>query len=125
MSGPGDVQGPSEPPRGPDRKGLRVPGSRTAQQGMASAYQGAVEAVLAVVISGLAGTWVDRRFGTEPTGFLVGMAIGFAAFGLRMWRMRNLMGGTNGTSAKDGTGGADGTGSTGRDGESGGPPESK
>lgn len=107
MSGPGNRRGPSEPSRGPEKDGPRLPGSRTAQQGMASAYQGAVEAVLAVVISGLAGTWVDRRFGTEPTGFLVGMAIGFAAFGLRMWRMRNLMGGTDG------------------DDGSGGPPESK
>ena len=119
MSGPGDVGDPSEPPRGPKRNGPRVPGSRTAQQGMASAYQGAVEAVLAVVISGLAGYWVDRRFGTEPTGFLVGMAIGFAAFGLRMWRMRNLMGGPGTTS------GTSGTSEQSRDDESGGPPESK
>ena len=121
MSGPGDRRGPSESQRGPEKDGPRVPGSQTAQQGMASAYQGAVEAVLAVVISGLAGTWVDRRFGTEPTGFLVGMAIGFAAFGLRMWRMRNLMGttGTETTGTKDGP---DANGPT--DG-SGGPPESK
>jgi F0F1-type ATP synthase assembly protein I len=77
---------------------------------MASAYQGAIEAVLAVVISGLAGYGVDRRFGTEPAGFLVGMAIGFAAFGLRMWRMRNLMGAPEGKSQND---------------RSGGPPESK
>lgn len=119
MSGPGDRRGPSEPSRGPEKDGPRLPGSRTAHQGMASAYQGAVEAVLAVVMSGLAGTWVDRRFGTEPTGFLVGMAIGFAAFGLRMWRMRNLMGTTGATGTKDGAG-AKGPG----DG-SGGPPESK
>ncbi len=106
MSEPGDVNEPSEPPRGPEKDGARVPGSRTAQQGMASAYQGAVEAVLAVVISGLAGYWVDRRFGTEPTGFLVGMAIGFAAFGMRMWRMRNVMGGPDDHSRRDGSGGA-------------------
>lgn len=61
---------------------------------MASAYQGTIESVVAVGISGLAGYWVDRRFGTEPTGFLVGMTIGFAAFVLRIWRMRKLMGGT-------------------------------
>lgn len=117
MSGPGDRRGPSEPSRGPEKAGSRVPGSRTAQQGMASAYQGAVEAVLAVVISGLGGYWVDRRFGTEPTGFLVGMAIGFAAFGLRMWRMRNLMG-TTGTDK-------DGPGANRPNDGSGGPPESK
>ncbi len=120
MSGPGDRRGPSEPLRGPEngpeKDGPRVRGSRTAHQGMASAYQGAVEAVLAVVISGLAGTWVDRRFGTEPTGFLVGMAIGFAAFGLRMWRMRNLMGTTGTTGGPGAKGPGDG---------SGGPPESK
>ena len=119
MSGPDDRRRPSEPPRGPEKDGPRVRGSRTAQQGMASAYQGAVEAVLAVVISGLAGYWVDRRFGTEPNGFLVGMAIGFAAFGLRMWRMRNLMG-TPGT-----TGTNDGPGANRPNDESGGPPESK
>jgi F0F1-type ATP synthase assembly protein I len=85
---------------------------------MASAYQGAVESVLAVVISGLAGYWVDRRFGTEPTGFLVGMAIGFAAFGLRMWRMRNLMGAA-------GPGSTSGTSEPSRDDAGGGPPESK
>lgn len=113
MSGPGDRRGPSEPSRGPEKDDPRVPASRTAQQGMASAYQGAVESVLAVVISGLAGYWVDRRFGTEPTGFLVGMAIGFAAFGLRMWRMRNLMGTTGGPGANHPNDG------------SGGPPESK
>ncbi len=113
MSGPGDRRDPSEPQRGTEKDGPRVPGSRTAQQRMASAYQGAVESVMAVVISGLAGYWVDRRFGTEPNGFLVGMAIGFAAFGLRMWRMRNLMGTTGGP---DANGPSDG---------SGGPPESK
>lgn len=116
MSGPGDVGDPSEPPRGPERKGRRIPGSRTAAQGMASAYQGAVEAVAAIGISAGIGYWVDHRFGTEPTGFLVGMAIGFAAFGLRMWRMRNLMGGPGTTS---------GTSEQSRDDESGGPPESK
>lgn len=94
MRGPGEAGGPSEPKPGPEAGGPRVPGSRTAQQRMASAYQGTIESVVAVGISGLAGYWVDRRFGTEPTGFLVGMTIGFAAFVLRIWRMRKLMGGT-------------------------------
>jgi len=54
----------------------------------ASAYQGAVEAVAALLLAMGAGYWVDQRFGTSPRGLLVGTAIGFGSFVLRLWRMR-------------------------------------
>jgi F0F1-type ATP synthase assembly protein I len=55
---------------------------------MASAYQGAVEAVVAMVICALAGWWIDRRFGSGPWGLFVGMAVGFAALLLRLLRIK-------------------------------------
>jgi F0F1-type ATP synthase assembly protein I len=58
---------------------------------MSSAYQGAIEAVLAVVICALAGYWIDSRFGSAPWGIFGGMGLGFAAFMVRMWRLRALM----------------------------------
>lgn len=91
MSGPEDPRRPPEPDR-EARGGRRVPGPRSASQRMASAYQGAVEAVVAMVISALAGYWIDGRFGTAPIGLFVGMTIGFAAFVVRLLRMRTLMG---------------------------------
>ncbi|MCC6640920.1 MAG: AtpZ/AtpI family protein [Deltaproteobacteria bacterium] len=63
---------------------------------MAAAYQGAVEAVLAVVIATLVGYWVDGRLGTSPAFLLLGLALGFAAFFVRLWRMRDLMSGPRG-----------------------------
>jgi F0F1-type ATP synthase assembly protein I len=55
---------------------------------MASAYQGAVEAVVAMVICALAGWWLDGRFGTGPWGLFVGMAFGFAALLVRLLRIK-------------------------------------
>jgi F0F1-type ATP synthase assembly protein I len=55
---------------------------------MASAYQGAVEAVVAMVICALAGWWIDGRLGSEPWGLFVGMGIGFAALLLRLLRIK-------------------------------------
>jgi hypothetical protein len=55
---------------------------------MASAYQGAVEAVVAMVLSALAGYWLDSRLGSGPIGLFAGMAIGFAALVLRLLRIR-------------------------------------
>ena len=54
----------------------------------ASAYQGAIEAVAALLLAMGAGYWVDQRLGSAPRGLLVGTAIGFGAFVLRLWRMR-------------------------------------
>jgi hypothetical protein len=51
------------------------------------AYQGAIEAVMAVLVGAAAGYWVDRRWGTTPYGVLVGVVVGFAAMVLRLLRM--------------------------------------
>ena len=52
-----------------------------------AAYQGALEAVFAILISGGVGYWADARFGSAPLGLLVGLAIGFGAFVLRLFRL--------------------------------------
>lgn len=51
------------------------------------AYQGAFEAVFAIVIGAGLGYAVDARFGSEPYGVLVGLGLGFAAFVLRLVRL--------------------------------------
>lgn len=64
-------------------------GSREA----AAAYQGAVEAVFAVLIAGGIGYWADAHFGTSPRYLLLGLGIGFGSFVLRLWRLgRTLQG---------------------------------
>jgi F0F1-type ATP synthase assembly protein I len=55
------------------------------RQGLA--YQGGVEAVFAMLIATGLGYWVDQRFGTLPLYLLIGMAIGFSAFVLRLLRL--------------------------------------
>lgn len=54
------------------------------------AYQGAIEAVLAILIAAGIGYWADEWLGTAPSWTIVGVAVGFAAFVLRLWRMRKL-----------------------------------
>jgi ATP synthase protein I len=51
------------------------------------AYQGALEAVFAIVIGAGLGYAVDSRFETEPWGVLVGLGLGFGAFVLRLVRL--------------------------------------
>ncbi|UCE87337.1 MAG: AtpZ/AtpI family protein [Deltaproteobacteria bacterium] len=53
------------------------------------AYQGALEAVLALLIMVIAGVLADGHFGTKPTFLLVGFAIGFGSFVLRLVRLLN------------------------------------
>lgn len=55
---------------------------------MASAYQGAIEAVVAMVFCALAGWWIDGRLDSGPIGLFAGMGIGFAAFLLRLLRIK-------------------------------------
>jgi F0F1-type ATP synthase assembly protein I len=64
---------------------------RTPQQRMASAYQGAIEAVVAFVVATLAGYGLDRWLDTHPYCFFAGIVVGFGSFVLRLWRMRGLM----------------------------------
>lgn len=86
MSGPEQPRRPAPPDRG--LAGRWVPDPLAAKRGMASAYQGAIEAVVAMVICALAGWWIDRRLGSEPWGLFVGMAFGFAALLLRLLRIK-------------------------------------
>lgn len=73
------------------------------------AYQGAFEAVMAVLVGAGAGYWADGHWGTTPYGVLAGVVIGFAAMVLRLLRMgRELQvdGAGDGTS-RTGTGSED------------------
>jgi ATP synthase protein I len=56
-------------------------------RGFGSAYQGAFEAVFSIVIGVGVGYGVDKRFGTQPWGVLIGLALGFGAFVLRVVRI--------------------------------------
>jgi F0F1-type ATP synthase assembly protein I len=51
------------------------------------AYQGALEAVFAILIAAGIGYWADTRFGTSPRYLLIGFVIGFSAFVLRLFRL--------------------------------------
>jgi F0F1-type ATP synthase assembly protein I len=55
------------------------------------AYQGAFEAVVAILIAAGIGWWIDSRFETSPWGLLIGTAIGFGSFVLRLLRMGRLL----------------------------------
>jgi len=74
-----------------------------------AAYQGALEAVLAIVITAGIGYWADQRFGTAPRWLILGTCLGFAAFVLRLFRMRKLFEGASpGNDARPGNKGTDG-----------------
>ena len=51
------------------------------------AYQGAFEATVAILICAGFGYWLDGRFDTSPLWLLVGVALGFASFVLRLLRL--------------------------------------
>ena len=51
------------------------------------AYQGAFEAVFAIVIGAGLGFAVDRRFETDPWGVVIGLVLGFGGFVLRLVRL--------------------------------------
>ena len=51
------------------------------------AYQGAFEAVFAIVIGAGLGFAVDHRYETEPWGLLIGVGLGFGAFVVRLVRL--------------------------------------
>jgi F0F1-type ATP synthase assembly protein I len=57
----------------------------------AKAYQAALEAVFSIPIAAGLGYWADRHLGTDPILLLVGMALGFTTFVVRIVRMRGLM----------------------------------
>lgn len=86
MSGPEEPRRPDGPERGPASR--LIPDPQAAKRSMASAYQGAIEAVVAMVICALAGWWIDGRLGSGPWGLFIGMGIGFAALLLRLLRIK-------------------------------------
>lgn len=98
----------SQPPDYPGRRRVK----RAAASMAGDAYQGAFEAVMAVLVGAGAGYWADGHWGTTPYGVLAGVVIGFAAMVLRLLRMgRELQvdGGTGAGAA--GTGAGTGIGS--------------
>jgi F0F1-type ATP synthase assembly protein I len=52
-----------------------------------AAYQGAFEAVFAILIAAFLGKLADDYFGTAPRYLLAGFVIGFASFVLRLVRL--------------------------------------
>jgi len=73
----------SQPPEYPGRRRFK----RAAASAGGSAYEGAFEAVGSILIATGIGYWVDTRWETTPWGVVIGAAIGFAAFVLRLVRM--------------------------------------
>lgn len=66
-----------------DPRAQRDPAAR--RRGLA--YQGAVEAVFAILVAAGIGYAVDQWRGTAPFWLLVGMVVGFASFVLRLVRL--------------------------------------
>jgi F0F1-type ATP synthase assembly protein I len=56
-----------------------------------AAYQGAIEAVFAILVAAGLGYWADEHFDTSPRYLLIGLVVGFASFLLRLMRMRRLL----------------------------------
>ena len=54
-------------------------------------YQGAFEAVIALLIAVGFGYWLDGYFDTAPWLLLIGAAIGFASFTVRLIRLGRWM----------------------------------
>lgn len=61
--------------------------ARGVARGWGPAYQGAMEASLAVAISVGIGIWVDSELETSPYGMLIGLGVGFASFVVRLVRL--------------------------------------
>ena len=55
------------------------------------AYQGAVEAVASIGIGGGLGYFADDHFDTSPILLLIGFAVGFGAFFVRLARLRRTL----------------------------------
>jgi F0F1-type ATP synthase assembly protein I len=56
---------------------------------MGRAYQAALEGMVAVVVSSLAGGYADQRLGTGPALLIAGVLLGFGAFVVRLVRLRS------------------------------------
>jgi len=73
----------SHPPEYPGRERLK---RATARAG-SDAYQGAFEAVGAVLVACGFGYYADKYWDSAPWGLLIGVVIGFAAMVLRLVRL--------------------------------------
>ena len=56
------------------------------------AYEGAFEAVAAIIAAVCLGYWADTYFGSSPFGLIVGAVIGFSAMVLRLLRLGRQLG---------------------------------
>ena len=64
-------------------------------RGKGAVYQGAFEAVIALLIAVALGHWLDGYFDTAPWLLLIGAAVGFASFTVRLMRLGRWMKGEN------------------------------
>jgi F0F1-type ATP synthase assembly protein I len=78
-------------------KESRAAGNR--RQG--AVYQGAFEAAIALLIAIGFGYWLDGVFDTAPALLLVGTAIGFTSFTVRLIRLGRRMKGTDSDGSSD------------------------
>jgi F0F1-type ATP synthase assembly protein I len=70
------------PPDDTEQTGRR---RRATRQGLA--YQGAFEAVVAILVAGGIGAWADSSFGDGHRYLMIGTALGFGSFVLRLMRL--------------------------------------
>jgi len=81
---------------------------RAAARAGGGAYEGAFEAVGAILIATGLGYWFDQRYETTPIGVLVGAGIGFGAFVLRLIRLGRRLHSEPGASAQTPVAGVEG-----------------
>lgn len=77
--------GETAEPRGSDSPGRGQKADSQLRKG--KVYEGAFESVFAILIAGGFGYWADEHFETAPRFLLLGFAIGFGAFVLRLWKL--------------------------------------
>jgi F0F1-type ATP synthase assembly protein I len=79
---------PDEADHEPTRGG-RLARAATSSRG--AAYEGAMEAIFAILVGVGLGYWADSYFETGPRYLILGAVVGFAAFVLRLFRMSKLL----------------------------------
>lgn len=90
----------SHPPDYPGRQRMK----RLATAAGSDAYQGAFEAIGAVLVGGGFGYWADLTWDSSPWGFLIGIALGFAAMVVRLLRLGKELEFDEGTGATSASG---------------------
>jgi F0F1-type ATP synthase assembly protein I len=87
---PSSAEAPEADRSAAERRLHGIAGASHSNEG--SAYQGAMEAVLAVPISMGLGYWADGHFDTGYRYLIIGAVVGFTAMVVRLARMRSLVG---------------------------------